>query len=225
MSMKISEYLKIEPGVTALIGGGGKTTLMYKLSEELSLHGSVIVCTSTKVFEPEGLPVLTGKSKDEVLNALRSRRVICAGTRIGNGKLSAPAIGFDELKKAADYIIVEADGAHRLPAKAHADHEPVIPECTDKTVLVLGADAFGRPIAEICHRPELFASIAGVDILSPVTPETVCRVITRERLGDCLYINKVEDGQAAAKARELAEMLEMPVTAGSLNREEYICLR
>jgi len=223
--MRIAEILKIKPGITALIGAGGKTTLMYKLAEELSTAGSVIVCTSTKILEPEGLPVLTGESKDEIVSALQSRRVICTGTRIGNGKLSAPMIGFDELKTSADYVIVESDGAHRLPAKAHAAYEPVIPDGTDRTVLVLGADAFGQPVSEVCHRPELFASIAGAALQSTVTPEIIARVMIREGLGDRLYINKVEDARAAAYARQLAAMLDMPAAAGSLIREEYVCLR
>ena len=223
--MKISQILGIRPGVTALLGGGGKTTLMYKLARELSAVGTVIVCTSTKILDPDDLPVLTGYSKDDIVSALRNNKIICAGTKAGNGKLAAPEIGFEELKTLAKYIIVEADGANRLPAKAHADHEPVIPECTDKTVLVLGADAFGRPIAEICHRPEIFAKLAGVDIRSAVTPAIVSRVIAGEGLGDRLYINKVEDEQAAVYARELADTLRMPVTAGSLKKEEYICLR
>ena len=51
--MKISQLLKIQKGITALIGGGGKTTLMYRLAQELSEVGTVIVSTSTKIIEPE----------------------------------------------------------------------------------------------------------------------------------------------------------------------------
>ena len=223
--MNIAEYLQIKPGITALIGAGGKTSLMYKLARELSSRGTVIVCTSTKILEPAYLPVFEGDYAEVIAVVLTIRRVICAGERIGSGKLTAPAVGFDKLKALADYIIVEADGAHGLPIKAHAEYEPIIPAGTNKTVLVIGADAFGQPISEICHRPELFASIAGVDIRSAVTPGIAGRVITSERYGDCLYINKVEDEQAAANARELADMLDMPVTAGSLKKEEYMCLR
>lgn len=168
--------------------------------------------------------VLTGDSNEEIISSLSHRRILCVGTRIDGGKLSAPAIGFDELKELADYVIVEADGAHRLPIKAHAAYEPVIPKETNRTVLVIGADAFGLPISRICHRPELFANIAGVEIESIVTPEIVSRVITKERLGNCLFINKVEDEEKEIYARELADKLDLPVIAGSLRREEYLCL-
>ena len=222
--MNISDILKIKPGMTALIGGGGKTTLMYKLAEELSECGTVIVCTSTKIFEPENLPMLTDGSKEAIAAALQRHRVVCAGTKIENGKLAASSVGFQELKKLADYVIVEADGAHGLPLKAHAAYEPVIPNGTNKTVLVIGADAFGQPVSQICHRPDLFAQIAEVEAGSIVTPEIVKRMIEFEQLGDCLYINKAEDEQTKAYAQKLANLLDLPVIAGSLKREEYLCL-
>ena len=223
--MKISQLLDIKPGLTALIGGGGKTTLMYTLARELSETGAVIICTSTKIYEPDDIAVVTDNSVEEIKAALERHRVVCTGTRAGEGKLSAPAVGFDELKSLADYVIAEADGAHRLPIKAHADYEPVIPDGTDKTILVIGADCFGRPISDIAHRPELFADIAGVGISSVITPDIVSRVIKREGLGDCLYINKVGDGKTLQYARQLARLLDMPVYAGDLKKGEYLCLR
>lgn len=223
--MKISQLLDIKPGVTALIGGGGKTTLMYTLARELSETGTVIICTSTKIYEPDDIPAITDNSVEEIKLALDRHRVICTGTRAGEGKLSAPAVGFDKLKNLTDYVIAEADGAHRLPIKAHADHEPVIPCCTEKTILVIGADCFGRPISDIAHRPELFANIASADTSSIITPDIVSRVIKREGLGDCLYINKVGDDQALQNARQLAGLLDMPVYAGDLKKGEYLCLR
>ena len=223
--MKISQLLKIEPGLTALIGGGGKTTLMYKLADELSEHGQVIVCTSTKILEPDTVPVVTSGEKEVIIEAFKDRRVICAGTRVGGGKLSSPAIAFDTLKTIADYVIVEADGAHCLPIKAHADHEPVIPDCTDKTVLVIGADAFGQPISTICHRPELFAERASVTVQAELTPELAARVIVREGFGDIVYINKVETQELKIQSERSAGLIGLPVVEGSLIREEYVCLR
>ena len=37
--MELRELLEIGPGLTALIGGGGKTTLMYHLASELRQQG------------------------------------------------------------------------------------------------------------------------------------------------------------------------------------------
>ena len=42
--MQIAPLLNIGRGVTALIGGGGKTTLLYTLTEELRKKGTVLLC-------------------------------------------------------------------------------------------------------------------------------------------------------------------------------------
>ena len=54
---KLCELLDIRPGVTALIGGGGKTTLMYHLARELRERGTVAVTTTTKIWPPTGITV------------------------------------------------------------------------------------------------------------------------------------------------------------------------
>ena len=223
--MRISQLLNIKPGITALIGGGGKTTLMYKLANELSNLGTVIICTSAKIYEPKEFCVLTDTSNKRIADALKKHRVLCVGTRTAQGKLGAPEISFNALKNIADYVIVEADGAHMLPLKAHAEYEPVIPQGSNLTVLVIGADGFGKTVSQISHRPELYAKIAGVDTQAAVTPQIVQKVIKSEGFGNFLYINKVENEKALASARALANMLDMPALAGSLIKEEYICLR
>ena len=48
--ISFTEALGIVPGITAIIGGGGKTSLMNRLAAELSAAGSrVIICTSTHI--------------------------------------------------------------------------------------------------------------------------------------------------------------------------------
>ena len=61
------------------------------------------------------------------------------------GKLAEPRAAFSDLVRLADYVLVEADGAKRLPLKAHAEHEPVIPACAGRTVCMVGVDGLGAP--------------------------------------------------------------------------------
>lgn len=157
--MKICEQLHIIKGVTAVIGSGGKTTLLRILAEELS--GTVILTTSTHILPFAGIPLLVTDDIEQVRRALALHRVICMGTPAAEGKLTAPALPFSVLADAADYVIVEADGSKRLPLKAHASHEPVIPENTRKTVCVVGASGFGKPVEQTVHRPELFCARTG----------------------------------------------------------------
>ena len=222
--MKISELLGVGPGLTALLGGGGKTTLMYTLARELRDRGTVLLCTSTKIRRPADLPVLEDPSTEEVRAALAKDRVICLGTPASEGKLSAPALPFARLEELADFVLVEADGARGLPVKAHAAWEPVIPENACRSVYVVGADCFGRPIGEICHRPERFAALAEAAEADPVTPERLARVIRTEGYGNIIYVNKTETARDLEHARALAALLPVPAVAGSLWRGEYQCL-
>ena len=68
--IQIADLLGIGPGVTALVGGGGKTTLMMTLARELRSRGSVIVTTTTKILRPEELPVLEDPSPAALTAAL-----------------------------------------------------------------------------------------------------------------------------------------------------------
>ncbi len=221
--MEISSLLRVGPGVTAIIGGGGKTTLMYTLAEELRSRGTVLICTTTHIRRPPQYEV--AKDADRLGEALRRWGVVCAGTPAEDGKLTAPAADFETLASLADYVLAEADGSRGLPMKAHGDREPVIPPNAARTILVIGADGFGRPIREVCHRPERFAALAGADLDAAVTPALCARVIEAEGFGDGIYLNKTESAPAWAAARELADWIGLPLTAGSLHRGEYQCLR
>ena len=62
-----------------------------------------------------------------------------------------------------DAVLVEADGARRLPVKAPGPGEPVLPPDAGLVVVgVVGLDCLGRPMDErTVHRPERFAAVTG----------------------------------------------------------------
>lgn len=220
--MEIAAFLDIRPGVTAVIGGGGKTSLLERLGKELT--GSVLLCTTTKILPFPGLPC--ARTSEELARLRQSHRLLCAGTELpGTGKLTALDISMTQLAAWFDYVLVEADGAARRPMKAHAPHEPVIPAEANQTVLVVGAAGFGQPIAQAAHRPERYAQLSGVAETDLITPEREATVLLAEGLHDRVYINQVETEEQQAAARVLAERLNCPVTAGSLWKERYFtCL-
>ena len=215
--------LDIRPGVTAVIGGGGKTTLLRSLGEELAAAGHrVLLCASTKIFPFEGLENLLDPTEAEIAAALAAHGLICAGKTVPcTGKLTAPVVPMARLAELADYVLVEADGSAGRPLKAHAPHEPVIPEEANQTVCVVGASGFGRPIVEAAHRPALYAGLAGVPESVPATAETEAAVLLAEGLHSRVYINQAETEETRAHAAALAARLSCPVAAGSLRRKEY----
>ncbi len=221
--MRLSRLLAIRTGVTAVIGGGGKTALLQTLGEELASGGArVLLCTTTKIFPFKGLPNLICPREETLEAALKSRRLLCAGAPVpGTGKLTGVEIPFSRLAAMADYVLVEADGAAGRPLKAHAPHEPVIPPEANQTVLVAGVSGFGRPIQEAAHRPALYARLAGVLEEDAATPETQASVLLAEKVHDRVFLNQTESAGERRLAAALAARLPCPTGAGSLLRKEF----
>ena len=194
----MKDKLCIKKGVTAVIGSGGKTSFLRRLCRELP--GTVILCTSTRIYPFEDVPLVT-----EAVETLPFDKV-CMGTFTEHGKLTAPAQSFEELSGLADYVLVEADGSKGLPFKAHLSHEPVIPACAHQTVQVVGTWALGKPVREAVHRPERFLELTGASMDDPVTAELAAKVINAEALCDRVLLNGLDN----AETRRLAELLDVP---------------
>ena len=219
--MDLADLLDIRPGVTAVIGGGGKTTLLRTLGEELAGHGNrVLLCTTTKIFPFPGIAL--ARSLEELDRLRREHVLLCAGAEVpGTGKLTALAAPAAALAERFDYVLTEADGAAGRPLKAHLDFEPVIPAEAEQTICVVGASGFGRPVCEAAHRPERYAALAGCAVGDKATPETEAAVLTAEALHRRVFVNQVETEAALSAARALGGLLECPVLAGSLRQRKY----
>ncbi|MDO4564472.1 MAG: selenium cofactor biosynthesis protein YqeC [Clostridia bacterium] len=215
--MLLSRLLEIEKGVTAVIGSGGKTTLIETLARENQASKRVIITTTTHIRPPEGVPLLENARPF-------SDSLVCMGRKNEEGKLCCVPEGVEAMLPLADYIFVEADGSRRLPIKAHAAHEPCIPACANKTVLVVGASGFMRPIFEVVHRKEIFCALTGLKESDLVTPEALAAIICKEALSDLVFINQVEDDASLDFSKRLKRLLPLPVYAGALMKEEWQCL-
>ena len=218
--MELAKLLEVPLGITAVIGSGGKTSLLRRLGEELADSGRrVLLCTTTKIFPFPSMPCATGAQELETLAGQFS--LLCAGTPGPEGKLTAPSTPMEELAHRFDYVLVEADGAAGRPLKAHAPHEPVIPPESRQVIAVVGASGFFTPIAQAAHRPERYARLAEVDIETLADGQTQAAVMAAERLYQKIYVNQVENEQQLGQARRLALLLGCPVVAGSLRKEAY----
>ena len=215
---ELRELLGVTRGVTAVIGSGGKTSLLYRLAEELRTCGTVLLATTTHIMRPPQYPF--AETATQLRAALAAEGAACAGSYTPEGKLTAPA--FDGWEQAADFVLVEADGSKRLPAKAHEAWEPVLPPQRRRTICVLGASAFGQPIRQAAHRPALFAQLAGVPWSAAITPEMAARVIRREGFADIIYVNQVDELEPPPSwAEEFRKEAGIPVVTGSLQRKHW----
>lgn len=213
---KLSEALGVRPGVTAVIGSGGKTTLLRVLAE--GLPGTVLLCTSTHIFPFPDVPLLENPERETLRAAFAKRRVICAGVReAATGKLTALPYGLAGL---CDYVLVEADGAAGRPLKGHGPWEPAIPPETGRVIQVAGMSGLGRPMTEAVHRPEYFCRLCGLDAPEgAVKPKQVAEVLRREELSHVVLLNQAEDH--GREARSIRALLPMESFLGSL-RQEWI---
>lgn len=213
----LAHAFDVPNGVTSLVGGGGKTTLMLALAGELAEAGhSVIVSTTTHIFPPDGMTTLTNATEDEAKAALAEHRLICLGSPAENGKLSAPKLSVAAMERLAEYVLLEADGAKRQPLKAPAEHEPVIPPETKLVIAVLGLDGIGKPASESAFRAERYAALNGKTVRATVTPTDAARVLTHpngqrkgvgEQMRFCVLLNKADDAAQNAAALEIAREL------------------
>lgn len=218
---ELRELLDIRPGVTSVIGSGGKTSLLARLAREVSHHGTVILCTTTRVFVPTDFPVFDPTAA-ELPELLKKHGALFLGAPAEAGKLQAPTLPIQSLAEAADYILVEADGAKRLPIKAHAAHEPVIPAEANNVICVVGCGGFEKPLAEVCHRPELFSKLTGCAPDAIVTPELAAQAAEAEGFADRYFLNQAEGREDLA--RRFAAAVKRPTVMGSLQEGWFACL-
>jgi probable selenium-dependent hydroxylase accessory protein YqeC len=211
--------------VVSLVGGGGKTTLMFLLGKTLSAQGHrVITTTTTKIFEPRhGETPFLSLGEDEGTVLLRVEHyghVTVASHRVPGGKVQGITVRqADALWDSGriDYLVNEADGAAQRPLKAPESYEPVIPDCTSVVVALVGADAFNARLDEnTVFRSRAFSRLTGLPLGAHLTYETIALIFTHEaglakgapRSARIVpFVNKTDLDQALQRGREFGKVL------------------
>jgi probable selenium-dependent hydroxylase accessory protein YqeC len=186
--------------VIALVGAGGKTSALFGLGEELGGAGTpALLTTTTHLYDPR---LEEGRCYDRLVldSALADpappgaaspvrpdgdrRIVLAASADPDTNKIKGiHPTWMAPLRAAWPWILVEADGARRLPVKAPADHEPVVPEDAGLVVGFVGLACLGRPMDEATvFRPERFGPAADCPPGAPIGPEHLA-ALARSPLG------------------------------------------
>ncbi len=75
-------------------------------------------------------------------------------------------------------VLIEADGAARLPLKAPAAYEPVLPESATLVIAMCGLEAQWVPLdEEHVHRASLLADLLDLEPGRPIPPEALLRAL------------------------------------------------
>jgi len=207
-----------EPELIAVVGGGGKSSLLFALAE--CLPGRVVLTTTTRIFAAQMSRAEAVCTTSEV--GWQERLDRFAGNLLIVGRVDgeravgvAPELPATWLARPdVDWVVVEADGSRMRPVKAPAGHEPVVPEETGLFVCVVGIDALAEPIERVAHRPERVAELTGLAPSQHLTPEALGGLLSSPRGGSkgappgariAVLINKVESSAQRDAARRVAD--------------------
>jgi len=240
--MRLSNYIGLKSGdIISFVGAGGKTSMMFKLAEELRGCKKVLVTTSTKIYIPlvdkydfictdsEMLDRYTHMKKNGIY-------ILGSGVNKDNKILALSQKQLDELSPHFDYILIEADGAKEKQLKGWNEFEPVIYRNTTKTIGIIDIKAFGMVINEDnVHRSAIFCELTGSKEGDTVNLEQLSKLIMHPQGlfkgaqgGKILYINKVEGSNDLILAKSLVNLVNSKniklidkVFTGSLKTDSY----
>ena len=210
-----------------LVGGGGKTTVIYELAAAWAACGrKVLVLTSTHILQPADGSFAADAAA--VHNLWQQGRYAVIGTpEFATGKLTAPPQDlYEALQLQADVILCEADGSKHHPCKAPAAHEPVLLPDSDIVLAVVGMDALGCPLAQACQRPQPAAAFLGCSLDSVIDEQMLAALLlseqgARKNVGARAYyivLNKCD----LLKAAQQEEMRRLLVSEGIDERRIWL---
>ena len=207
----LTQALAIEPGdCVAVVGAGGKTSLCWRLVQEIAARGErVIFTTTTKIWRPvDGTfdilrvhphpsPLPLGEGAAWHTACLASSIDGPLDLRPINGAfmptLQTKLTGFTAAEICAlkfsifnlkFSILVEADGARGLRIKAPGDTEPVIPPCADVVCVLANLDAIGRPLDDhIAHRVDRVARLTHTQPGTIISSDLIATLLTHAEGG------------------------------------------
>lgn len=165
----------------AFVGGGGKTSFIEYLAAKAAQQGKrVAITTTTKIFVEEPYILTEKKGLHDVPDMPSCLRI---GRSLEDGKLTG--VTSDEIVRMGelfDLVLIEADGAKRLPLKYPAEHEPVIPPCSERIFVISGLDSLSGTIREKVFRWELFCERTGLEPDRIVSPDIFLQFFSRDIL-------------------------------------------
>lgn len=184
----LSRALELErfypKAVLSAVGAGGKTSSLYELAREQSAAGrKVIITTTTHMKHPEEYGYLLGEgSPEEELANMRDildrSPYLMTGREVTERKVEGlPDDLRNRLTEFCELLLIEADGARRLPIKVPRHYEPVVPENTGIIAAVMGLDSLDRMVQESTCRLEEMEKLLRVSADTIITEEIVAKAL------------------------------------------------
>ena len=207
--------------IISFVGAGGKTTAMYTLAAAFAARGlKTLVTTTTHIEMPD--KTLWAKNEEEVRRLWQSGSYAVVGTEPGaEGAEIKKITGLSEPERSlyfdmAEVVLIEADGAKRMPCKVPAAHEPVLLKECDTVVGVMGIRSVGRPLREVCFRLEEAQKSFGCHPDERLTPELAAEFLasdlgTKKNVGTrnyCVMLNPCNGDELLSIGSRIRGLLE-----------------
>jgi molybdenum cofactor cytidylyltransferase len=222
----LAQALRVKRGdVVSFVGGGGKTTSMFRLAAELVGMGWRVVTTTTTHISQEQVKMSPAAIHLDEITSL-SEHLDCHGQCLiigapdGRGRVfgaSSELIAELQARTDVDAMLIEADGSRSQPFKAPGAHEPVVPATTTILVPIAGLNALDTILdQDHVHRAELAAGLAGVPVGSIINEEIMAHVLCHPGGGGKLLppgarlvplLNKADTDATRKRAHIIAEKL------------------
>jgi hypothetical protein len=199
-------FLSSQDKILAFIGGGGKTTLIQRLSKDCQSLGKRVIILSlfpyvaplnTKIVISTTLSVL----KKKISSAINTEKVIYIGKRVKNGivenfSISEIKILINDLP--GDHIFIEADftkgrsisGYNRVPISIFQNIQ--------RFINIIGADALNQQKNDnwIAYEDDFWKKkkiILPMDITKWINSHSFMGKLMSKSISSTFYINKVEN--------------------------------
>lgn len=202
--------------IVSIIGAGGKSTLMYALAHSYAKkENNVFVTTTTHIYDP--MDDSKVNNLEELHKKWGENQYALAGVETKGNKLKALSkFVLEEYMKEADVVLIEADGAKGLPCKVSNTTEPVLIEETNIVIMVLGLDALGKRMRNVCFRCELAMDLLGEDRNHVMKEEDFVTIIRNQMEQElntedkmCIVVlNKCDYKKQELLGKRIAKVLE-----------------
>ena len=237
--INLREIFNIKKGdVVSIVGSGGKSTLLFKLAEELKNEYKVLVSTSARILMPskEQYDYLYADLSDYLKEKDLYKNGIYVISKsfdfVHNKMMGIDNEDLDFIIDDFDIVLLEADGSRNMPIKGWKNHEPPILNKTNKTIGVFPANFINK------KKDKNF--IYGFDEFNILTDN--CEYINFEAIGKIcsnedgifknskgelyLFLNKAETREEICVSRELSLYLKecflnFNISFGSLEKGVY----
>ncbi len=204
--------------VVSAAGAGGKTSAIRRLAQEYIESGQMVIVTTTTHMMVEDRPwFFLEPSAEKMGELLAAYGQAWVGTPAPGGKMQGvPCEFLDKIWEMGLPVLIEADGARKLPLKVPGEQEPVILPETTHVLSVYGLDAVGQRIEDVCFRPERAAELLDKKITERVTAEDIAFLAASDRAGrkgcppEAVYtvvLNKADDRKRRECALEICGLL------------------